>query len=1119
MKGAKTTLVSEDKKSTITNEDLWELIASFVKEKGLARFHIESYNNFIKYTLQQIVDEHKKIFRYETEIQSGEYIEFGKIRVGEPHIREAKGFEVKVLPSECRLRGLSYVAPLYLEVSYKNTKKEVYIGDIPVMVKSDICYLSKMSEKELIEAGEDPNDLGGYFIINGSERVIIAQEDLVENRILVDLVEKGQSAVYVAKVISSIPGQRIPVSVERHKDGSLYVIFPAVPTKLPLFIVLRALGMENDKDIFDALSIGDPKIDEELFIAYLQSEKVQTREDALEYIGNRIAHGRPREKRKEAAENILCRYLLPHLGITKESNLNKAYYLTQMAKAVIEAVHEIRPLDDKDHYKNKRIKLAGEMLAVLFRSAFRAFCNDVIKQFQRRRSGGEIHDITTLIRSDIITEKMLYALATGNWVGGKTGVSQLLDRTNYLSTLSHLRRVISPLSRTQPHYEARDLHPTQWGRLCPVETPEGPNCGLVKNLALLAIVSRGCDREEIRNKLLTELKVNPDIIKGIKGAKVYLDGELIGEHPNGEKLVETIRKMRRNKQIDWQVNVAIYKRGTSVEVYINTDPSRILRPLLIVENGKLKLTKDHIEKVKKGLLCWSDLIGNVIEYLDAEEEENAYIAISLDTITKEHTHCEFPAASLFGVVASVIPYSNHNHSPRNTFEGAMGKQALGFSYSNIFKRADSRGHLLHYPQIPLVYTKPMKVTGVMKRPFGQNMVVAVLSYTGYNIQDAVIINKSAVDRGLARSTFFRLYEAEEHRYPGGTYDSIEVPKPGIKGYYAQEFYSKLEEDGIVMPEVEVKGGEVIIGRTSPPRFLEEFKEIETYSRRDTSVLLRHGEKGIVDNVILTNTVDGNVLIRVRVRDHRIPEIGDKFASRHGQKGVIGILLNHEDMPFTEDGIVPDLIINPHAIPSRMTVGQLLESIAGKYAALSCNFIDGTPFEGTPEDFIRKELEKYGFKSTGKEVMYNGITGEKMVAEVFIGIVYYQKLHHMVSDKIHARTRGPVQILTRQPTEGRAREGGLRIGEMERDCLIAYGASSILQDLLLDLSDPTIVYVCRKCNSLSYFDERKNITVCPLCGPHINIVKVKISYAFKLLLQELISMCIYPRLIVEEKIKI
>jgi DNA-directed RNA polymerase subunit B len=1110
------------------DQDMWFLMKAFLKEKGLVKQHLDSYNHFIEYGLQEIANE---IGEIPIEIPEYPYkIKLGEVEVLKPRVIEVDGSEHPVYPMEARLRNLAYAAPVYINLSIIVDGKEsmtesVYIGDIPVMLKSNICPLSKMSPDELVENGEDSNDCGGYFIVNGAERVIVALEDLAPNRILVDVDNSGTHPAYKAKVFSTTVGFRARIELELKSDGGLYVNMPGVPTEIPFIVIMKALGMESDKELVELVSY-DSQIQDQLEISFEKALGVISVKDAVLYIGNRVAHGQVEEYRLKKAETIVDRNFLSHIGRTPEKRHDKALFLGEMAVRVIELKLGLRKEDDKDHYANKRLKLAGSLMADLFRMAFRNLTRDVKYQLERmnvRKREGIV--VAVAVRPSIITERVQHALATGNWGRGKVGTTQLLDRTNHNSTLSHLRRLQSPLSRSQPNFEARDLHPTHWGRLCPNETPEGSNCGLVKNLALMASTSVEIDSSEVK-QLLFQLGMVPYESLNIEMkkdyAKIFIDGSLTGYSNNPEILLSSLKKERRKGDLSSEINFVHYLNneiGVSKEIYINCDAGRVRRPLIIVDNGFSRLKKEHIEKISSGEWKWDDLVKNgVIEYLDSDEEENTLVALNSGDLTLDHTHLEIAPYSILGISTSIIPFAEHNQSPRNSYEAAMAKQALGIYSINFSNRVDSRAHLLHYPQKPVVRTKPMESIGYEERPSGQNAVVAVISFEGYNMEDALIFNKSSVERGLFRSSFFRIYESDAQQYLGGLKDKFELPEAGIRGFRGEQFYRLLEEDGIVSPEAQTSGGDVLIGKTSPPRFLEEYKEFEVKgpTRRDTSVSMRPAESGTVDSVFITESSQGNKLVKVKVRDQRIPELGDKFASRHGQKGVIGMLIPQEDMPFTEQGVVPDIIINPHAIPSRMTIGHFIESLAGKTALTHGEFEDGTPFSHRKQDQIRETLKMMGYLPDGREVMYNGMSGEKLVADIFIGVVYYQKLHHMVADKMHARARGQVQMLTRQPTEGRARGGGLRFGEMERDCLIGHGAAMLLKDRLLEESDKSIIHICEKCGYLAYFDLKQRKYVCKICGEEAQISTVAVSYAFKLLVQEMMSLCVASRIKLKER---
>jgi DNA-directed RNA polymerase subunit B len=593
-----------------------------------------------------------------------------------------------------------------------------------------------------------------------------------------------------------------------------------------------------------------------------------------------------------------------------------------------------------------------------------------------------------------------------------------------------------------------------------------------------------------------------------RNCRICLNGKETARVNDGAAFADEVRRNRRQGVISGEVNVSYHKKLN--EVHINTDKGRVRVPYIIVENGASKLTPDLSAKLSSKEIDFNYLLRRgVIEYLDAEEEENTLVATEERYITNETTHLMVDPASILGITMGVNVYPEHNQMGRHSISANFMKQSQGLYAFNFNNRYDARAFLLYYPQLPMVTSVPFRTLELERHPTGQNFVVALSTYYGYNMKDAVILNKAAVDRGLGRSIFYRTYSDEERRYPGGQKDKIKIPPPSTEGYLGEHAYSKLGDDGIIEKETLVEEGDVLIGKTSPPRFLEEQTTfgISEEKNRDNSVTLRMGEDGLVDNVLISETSGATRIVKVRVRHIAIPELGDKFASRHGQKGVVALIVNQEDMPFTKEGIVPDLLLNPHSLPSRMTVGHMLEMLGVKAGSLAGKSFDGTAFSANGFDEMRKFgdiLENHGFDRFGDEELYDGRTGKKFKAKIFTGVVYYNRLHHMAITHLQVRSRGPVQILTRQPTEGKARGGGMRFGEMERDALVGNGASLLIKERMLDQSDKTTIWICKNCGDIGYFNYIKNVPVCPSCGSN-NLERVEISNAFKLLLYEIKSL--------------
>ncbi len=1079
-----------------------EILKSFKNDVGFVRFQIDSYNDFIDNRLQNIIDQIGEIKPEVPEI--GELLlKFGKVSIGKPCIKEAEGAVREILPMEARLRDFSYTAPVYIEITPIVNKVEqepvnVLLAEMPVMLKSKVCPLSKMTRDELEENGEDPDDPGGYFIINGTERVLVLMEEIAPNRMILEEQNVGNYTELI-RINSERNGFIQRHTMERKNDGSIYISFANI-RRLPIVVLLKLLGLEKDKDIVEGLK--DEEIINDFYVNLYQTD-VQTEKDALEFIGKHLKIAQ-KEYRIQRVEQIINKYLLPHLGQETRNRKEKANYLLKAIDKIISLALEKIPEDDLDYYGNKRIKLSGDLLELLFRSILVGRWGLIARikyNYQKMAKRGKLPPVQTIVEANVVTNQLASAMATGAWIGGRTGVSQRLERKNYIDSLSHMRLVLSPLTSTQEHFEARELHPTHWQRFCPSETPEGPTIGLRKHLALFAEITDGLAENE-KKRLMSHLKLDKE------GVDVYLDGVPTGHTDNVKGFIADLKKKRREGKISREVNFSFLP--VLNEVRINTDAGRVRRPLIILEDNKPKLTKEHLEKIANNEMGWYDLIKmNCIECLDTEEENNTLVALNEEDITPSHDYLELTPIGVFGIPASLLPFPEHNRGDRVNLGAKMIRQSIGLYQPNIFLRSDTKSNILIYPQVPLVKTQTNDIVDIDKHPTGQNVVVAVASHKGYNMFDGVVFNKSSIERGLFRSIFYRIYSSEEKRYWGGQEDKIGIPDKDVRGYRSEEDYADLAEDGISSPETSIGSDSVLVGRTSPLRFLSANELMSGIANmRESSTTLRHGEKGVVDRVFLSETSNGNRLVKISVRDLRIPELGDKFASRHGQKSVIGLITPQENLPFTSSGLTPDIILNPHSIPSRQTIGQLLEILTAKTAALSGKKIDASAFTGAKEEDIRKILHEMGLRSDGKEVIYNGITGEKLEFEIFTGLIFYQKLDHMVANKIQARSRGPVTLLTRQPTEGKAKEGGLRLGEMEKDCLIAHGAVLTLKERFD--SDKVDVPFCKKCGITTIWDRKLEKNVCPVCKES-DVREIEMSYAFKLLLDELKTLMIYPKL--------
>lgn len=1330
-------------------EEPYTIIESYFKGQSssrLVRHQIESYNNFINLQMQETIRMFNNIkirsikdYNPEKDLYGLEIeINFDSLKIYPPQIYENNGSTKMMLPMEARSRNFTYASNMTINVVVKYTIRDtvdmdqprvitkvipkVNIGKIPIMVKSSICVLTQNPQLNPADVGECEFDHGGYFIIKGSEKTVLPQERAAQNSVSCYDGKNASRCSWYAE-IKSIPDfkcispKQIEIEISNKNNGfgfPLKVVIPRVRESIDLFVLFRALGVLSDKSICEyiILNIDDSKQQELLnFLnaSVVESNYCMTKEDALKHITSHVAFipmnmdkDAGIKKKNDFTLEVLSNDLFPHCVSPEQ----KIYFLGFMANKLIQtALGWIKP-NDRDSYVNKRIDLTGQLLNNLFRNYF----NKLVKETQKNiikeinngswRSSDDYENIISasnvckIIKSTTIETGINRALSTGDFSikqsnSSKVGVAQVVNRLTTAATLSHMRRINTPIDKSGELIDPRKLHGTTWGFLCPAETPEGQSIGVVKNISYLTHMTISTNS----SSLYTYVAPFMNDINTIKPreaynkVKVFVNGCWVGVTDDPMTLYESMKDKKYSGIINIYTSVVFdYKM---MEIRICNDGGRMTRPLLRVKNGRALITKDIINRLSNDEITWNDLLTSckletsVIEYIDPEEQNFSLIAlraknsyIQKDTRV-QYTHCEIHPSTIFGVLASCIPFPEHNQAPRNTYQCAQGKQAMGMYATNFDKRFDKTAYVLSYPSRPLVDTRLMNWLDLVKIPSGQQIYVAIMSHTGYNQEDSVLVNQGSIDRGMFSTTIYHTEKDEDKNIT----NFVSRTKPDLTKTKGVKYgnYDKINSQGFVPKNTMLDDHDIIMAKVA--HIKENRNDLtKTVKFEDQSKTFRTGGEEIyVDENYIGRNGDGYNFAKVRVRIHRKPVMGDKFcmtddhdvltmrgwvpiadvstddmiaqlnrqtskleyvhpletlvfdhtgdmyeietqgvsqkvtlnhrmwvkqrysqdyellqakdiigkrvrfqcynnetneyfesehdcleneitshfegkvyclrvpsevflvrrngkcsftgnSSRHGQKGTVGNIIPECDMPYTKDGLRPDIIINPHAIPSRMTIGQLKETLLGKVLVHLGMFGDGTSFGELDVNTIAEQLQKLGYESYGNEVMYNGMSGEPIETNIFIGPVFYQRLKHMVNDKQHSRSIGPMVNLTRQPAEGRSRDGGFRIGEMERDVMIAHGMSRFCRERLYDVSDKYSVHVCKKCGMIAQYNNngimqyktegnsfvKLDITVhnCAICNNTTDFAYVEIPYAFKLLAQELQTINCVPRLLTE-----
>jgi DNA-directed RNA polymerase II subunit RPB2 len=1139
----------------------WPAIESYFNESHLERLtqhQISSFNEFTSSQIEQTIDQFNPVIahadtdyckvnkKYALDVM----MRFSNFKIGRPQIHENNGSSKVMFPQEARLRNFTYAASMFVDVHVQYfvrsgpTLEEIQclnrvlpnipIGKLPIMLKSSICVLSQYSHLDHETTGECKYDPGGYFIINGSEKTVLGQERMAENKMYC-FPATGALMKYIAQVeMKCVPDDKRvspkQVNVLITKSAGelvIHVQFPRAKKPVPLCVLFRALGVNTDRDICRHVLMKDG-MDVE-FLELLKGSITEcghmSQSEALSYIATVSLHGADKYVRvEEAVVEVLNQDLFAHCNTIDQ----RIHLLGYMTNRLLMCFTKRMEYDDRDSFVNKRITLAGLSLNDLFRSYFNKLTKDIQKAIVKEiklgswKSKDDYSEIITqtniykIIKSTTIENGLKRALSTGDFgtkqhvSSSKVGVAQVLNRLTYAATLSHLRRVNNPSGQRGKLVAPRKLASTMFGFMCPSETPEGAAVGVVKNLSYMTLVSIRAESSDLHIHVKPYLQ---PLCSTSSTTKIIINGIWVGMTKDPMALYTDLKRKKCNSIINLYTSI-VFNFALN-ELVICNESGRLVRPVFRIENKKLLYTPQIAHLLCTKQITWDDLIIGThccIEYIDPEEQNCALIATTMEeTYSMPYTHCELHPSTLLGVLASCIPFPEHNQSPRNTYQCAMAKQAIGVYVTNYAIRMDKTAWILNYPHRPLVDTRVMRMLKMDELPCGTPVIVAIMTYTGYNQEDSVMINQGAIDRGLFQTTAYETKRDEDKK----THGEVEVRcKPIEHKTKGMKFcnYSKLGADGLMPVNTRVENMDIVMGKVSPIKS----------ARNDPTVVIKFEDASknhrtdeydcYMDKNYVGVNGDGYTTWKGRFRVHRQPVIGDKFSSRHGQKGTVGNIIPEMDMPFTDSGIKPDIILNPHAIPSRMTLGQVKETLLGKVLLTLGMFGDGTAFTPLTMDSISTELTKIGFESNGNELMYDGHTGKQLESNIFIGPCFYQRLKHMVADKHHSRAKGPMVNLTRQPAEGRSRDGGLRFGEMERDCMIAHGASMFTKGRMYNESDAYTAHVCAKCGMIVAHNDENHIHLCKVCNNRTDFKRVNIPYSCKLLFHELITMNVVPHLI-------